>query len=956
MTFIFSSRYGDQESNNEYKCKRITGNLFKDPNRPRPPPHLKGRALGLWYYRNSRGGKMRREIKDIGDRAVVSLTQDEKYLTSVLEDVKENDDRDDIGSFSDSHIDDNANTSLFNNLVDNDDFEGFSLEQDPVLDNELYVQSQNNDCMETNGKVSRAYENILAFRRQLPSFKMQDKILEMVRNNQVSLISGETGCGKTTQVGQFILDDYITRKCGSTCHIICTQPRRISAISVAERVSAERNEPIGKSCGYQIRLENNLPRKQGSILFCTLGVLLRFMIKDPNIIKASHIIIDEIHERSTPSDFLLVIIKDILPARPTLKIILMSATLNAEIFSRYFSNCPMLEIPGSAYNVQDYYLEDIMGMISYKPTNIGKPRGNDRWGGGKVNKDNDEDYLRYLHSIEYKYPPDVICRLKEMQFDKVDTDLIMSVVIHINQTSPDGAILIFVPGWKEIRILHKSFDESHEFSNRTKFIIIPLHSRLPTVFQREVFKRPPPGCRKIIIATNIAETSITIDDVVFVIDCGKDKETNFNMDLNVSSLESGWISKASEKQRRGRAGRVQDGYCFHLFTMFHLSQFRDFQLPEMLRTPLDSLCLQIKILKLGNMWDFLCKAIEPPLLVMCELAIKELVQMRALDENESLTSLGYHLAILPVAPKIGRMILFGAIFSCLDPILTVAASLDSKDPFLAPLGKEKEADREKRILAHHSKSDHIALINAFKGWEEAKRNHSESNYCWEHFLSMNHLNFIAGIKNQFAQLLHYIGFVQSSNHKSRENNINSENINVIKAVICAGLYPNVAKLEYNSKRTRVQGIYTIAAAENPVRVELHPKSVNKEGRGFDSQWLIYHEKMKIMNNVYLFDSTLISPYPLLFFGGTIRYHEESGQETIEVDRGIKFHSSIKTAKLVMDLREELDKLLEKKIRNPTMQLIVGSMHESDDEKILKVIIDLITVEKVTAKRLYSETL
>lgn len=828
------------------------------------------------------------------------------------------------------------------------EYEGVPLTRSTELDYEFYEKYQQQQRHFEEEGYNR--NNIESFRRKLPSFQRQEAILEMIRSNQVSLISGETGCGKTTQVAQFILDDYIRRECGSTCHVICTQPRRISAISVAERVADERGERVGTSVGYQIRLEHKKPRDQGSILFCTLGVLLRFMINDARITRASHIIIDEIHERDTLSDFLLIVIKDLLSIRTDLKVVLMSATLNADTFSRYFDNCPFLQIPGSAFEVQDHYLEDFIGKLAYTPSEETrrKPRGNKReyW-------HQQEEYFEYLESIKSQYPPVVTSRLEQINFDRIDNDLIMSVLHYINNISGDGAVLVFLPGWQDISNLHKSLTESPLFGNPTRFLIIPLHSRLPTVSQREVFDRPPDGCRKIVIATNIAETSITIDDVVFVIDCGKAREMGFNVELNLSSLDLSWISKASEKQRRGRAGRVQNGHCFHLFTKFHHSTFLEFQLPEMLRTPLDSLCLQVKILKLGKMWEFLSKAIEPPQREMCKKAVEELKQMRALDDNEDLTSLGYYLAILPVSPKIGRMILFGAMFSCLDPVLTVAASLDSKDPFFAPLGKEKEADRKKWELSEGSKSDHIALVNAFYKWSMSK---DSGRFCYENFLSASNLRFIDGMKNQFLDLLHNIGFINMKEIDNKgkrldKHNINSGNYNLVKAVICAGLYPNVAKLEYNIRGTRVRAIYTFGhgGSEN-LKVGIHPKSVNGDEQDYQSQWLIFHQKMKIENKVYLFDTTMCSPYPLLFFGGKIRFHEDGGQDTIEVDDGIKFHSSLRTANLVIDLREELDKLLGKKIDDPKMKLVVGEMNNRNDEHLLTVIIDLITSEQVVAKR------
>lgn len=218
-------------------------------------------------------------------------------------------------------------------------------------------------------KADPRYIEMQRFRKKLPSYGMQKELVNLISNHQVTVISGETGCGKTTQVTQFILDSYIEKGKGSACRIVCTQPRRISAISVAERVAAERAETCGNgnSTGYQIRLQSRLPRKQGSILYCTTGIILQWLQSDSRLSSVSHIVLDEIHERNLQSDVLMTVIKDLLNFRSDLKVILMSATLNAEKFSEYFGNCPMIHIPGFTFPVMEYLLEDIIEKIRYVP-------------------------------------------------------------------------------------------------------------------------------------------------------------------------------------------------------------------------------------------------------------------------------------------------------------------------------------------------------------------------------------------------------------------------------------------------------------------------------------------------------------------------------------------------------------------------------------------------------------
>ena len=351
-----------------------------------------------------------------------------------------------------------------------------------------------------------------------------------------------------------------------------------------------------------------------------------------------------------------------------------------------------------------------------------------------------ERWPSYLRELRKKYSASTVDVMEMMDDDKVDLNLIAALIRYIVLEEEDGAILVFLPGWDNISTLHDLLMSQVMFKS-DRFIIIPLHSLMPTVNQTQVFKRTPPGVRKIVIATNIAETSITIDDVVYVIDGGKIKETHFDTQNNISTMSAEWVSKANAKQRKGRAGRVQPGHCYHLYNGLRASLLDDYQLPEILRTPLEELCLQIKILRLGGIAYFLSRLMDPPSNEAVSLSIKHLMELNALDKQEELTPLGVHLARLPVEPHIGKMILFGALFCCLDPVLTIAASLSFKDPFVIPLGKEKVADARRKELAKDTKSDHLTVVNAFEGWEEARRRgfRYEKDYCWEYFLSSNTL-------------------------------------------------------------------------------------------------------------------------------------------------------------------------------------------------------------------------
>ncbi|NXE09580.1 DHX36 helicase, partial [Lophotis ruficrista] len=839
-------------------------------------------------------------------------------------------------------------------------------EQDTDLDEQLKEDLRKK-------KSDPRYIEMQRFREKLPSYGMRQELVNLINNNRVTVISGETGCGKTTQVTQFILDDYIERGKGSTCRIVCTQPRRISAISVAERVAAERAEACGngKSTGYQIRLQSRLPRKQGSILYCTTGIVLQWLQSDKHLSSISHVVLDEIHERNLQSDVLMSIIKDLLNIRLDLKVILMSATLNAEKFSEYFDNCPMIHIPGFTFPVVEYLLEDVIEKLRYTPENTDRrPRWKKGFMQGHVSrpeKEEKEEIYRerwpgYLRQLQGRlYSASTIDALEMMDDDKVDLDLIAALIRHIVLEEEDGAILVFLPGWDNISTLHDLLMSQVMFKS-DRFIIIPLHSLMPTVNQTQVFKKTPPGVRKIVIATNIAETSITIDDVVFVIDGGKIKETHFDTQNNISTMAAEWVSKANAKQRKGRAGRVQPGHCYHLYNGLRASLLDDYQLPEILRTPLEELCLQIKILKLGGIAYFLSKLMDPPSRDAVMLAINHLMELNALDRQEQLTPLGVHLARLPVEPHIGKMILFGALFCCLDPVLTIAASLSFKDPFVIPLGKEKVADARRKELSKNTKSDHLTVVNAFTGWEETRRRgfRTEKDYCWEYFLSPNTLQMLHNMKGQFAEHLLAAGFVNSRDPKDPKSNTNSgkqtalftllsstDNEKLLKAVICAGLYPKVAKIRpsFSKKRKMVK-----VCTKTDGTVNIHPKSVNVEETEFHYNWLVYHLKMRT-SSIYLYDCTEVSPYCLLFFGGDISIQKDKDQDTIAVDEWIVFQSPARIAHLVKNLRQELDDLLQEKIENP--HPVDWNDVKSRDTAVLTAIIDLITTQENESTRNYA---
>ncbi|XP_022775913.1 DExH-box ATP-dependent RNA helicase DExH5, mitochondrial isoform X4 [Durio zibethinus] len=397
---------------------------------------------------------------------------------------------------------------------------------------------------------------ILEFRQSLPAYKEKDAILTAILQNQVLIISGETGCGKTTQIPQFILESEIDFVRGAVCNIICTQPRRISAMSVSERVASERGEKLGESVGYKVRLEG-MRGKETRLLFCTTGILLRRLLIDRNLKGVTHIIVDEIHERGINEDFLLIVLKDLLPRRPELKLILMSASLDAELFSSYFGGAPLIHIPGFTHPVRIHFLENILEMMGYRltPYNQIDDYGQERmW---KMSKQAPrkrksqiasavEDALR---AADFKdFSPQTWESLSCWNPDCIGFNLIEYLLSYICENERPGAVLVFVTGWDDISSLKDKLQSHPILGDPNRVSLLTCHGFLASSEQKLIFEEPKDGVRKIVLTTNIAETSITINDVVFVLDCGKAKETSYDALNNTPCLLPSWISKVSAQQ------------------------------------------------------------------------------------------------------------------------------------------------------------------------------------------------------------------------------------------------------------------------------------------------------------------------------------------------------------------------------------------------------------------------
>ncbi|KAF3434352.1 hypothetical protein FNV43_RR25455 [Rhamnella rubrinervis] len=805
-----------------------------------------------------------------------------------------------------------------------DQVEDVHLEEDTdsfldgsVMEKVLQRRSLRMRNMQRSWQESPEGKKMLDFRKSLPAFKEKERLLQAIAQNQVVVISGETGCGKTTQLPQYILESEIESGRGAFCSIICTQPRRISAMAVADRVSSERGEPLGETVGYKVRLEG-MRGKNTHLLFCTSGILLRRLLSDRNLNGITHVFVDEIHERGMNEDFLLIVLKDLLPRRRDMRLILMSATLNAELFSNYFEGAPMIHIPGFAYQVKAHFLEDVLEMTGYKLSSFNQI---DDYGQEKLWKTQKQLAPRKrknqittlvedaLNKSSFEtYSPRARDSLASWVPDCIGFNLIEAVLCHICRKERPGAVLVFMTGWEDISCLRDQLKAHPLLGDPNRVLLLTCHGSMATSEQKLIFDRPPHNVRKVVLATNMAEASITINDVVFVVDCGKAKETTYDALNNTPCLLPSWISQASARQRRGRAGRVQPGECYHLYPKCVYEAFSEYQLPELLRTPLNSLCLQIKSLQVESIGVFLSSALQPPEPLAVQNAIGFLKMIGALDEKENLTALGKFLSILPVDPKLGKMLIMGAIFRCFDPILTIVSGLSVRDPFLLPQDKKDLAGTAKSRFSAKDYSDHMALVRAYEGWQDAEREGSAYEYCWRNFLSAQTLQAIHSLRKQFSFILRDAGLVDAD---ATINNKLSHNQSLVRAIIFSGLFPGIASVVHRetsmSFKTMDDGM-----------VLLYANSVNARYQTIPYPWLVFGEKVKV-NTVFIRDSTGVSDSILVLFGGALSQGVQPGHLKM-LEGYIDIFMDPSLAECYLKLKEELNKLIQKKLQDPSLDI------------------------------------
>lgn len=709
-----------------------------------------------------------------------------------------------------------------------------------------------------------------------------------------------------------------------------------TATSIAERVASERGEELGHSIGYQIRLEKIPPRSIASILFCTTGVLLKFMEITSTLKEYSHIIIDEIHERNAITDVCLALIKQIIEHRKDLKVILMSATLNEEKFSEYFNDCPVIHIEGFTYPVQELFLEDILEETGFDKFNKAAKK-EPVWCQYKYKNQNENaaknfDMIvgNYANALRGRYSQKTINNLKNPETEKIDLKFIQHLIQHISYQKPAGAILVILPGFTLISQLYDNLQKDFPSSN---FVIYPLHSLLTGNDQRNIFNRPPEDVRKIIVSTPLSETSITIDDVVYVINAGKMRRPYFDFDKGATIFEDQWITKANETQRKGRAGRVQKGICYHLYTRGRSNFLEPFEKPEILRIRLEENILSLKVLCIQDVKWFMATMIDVPEMSVIDCSINCLQRLGALTDQEELSALGWHLAKLGVHPKIGKMLLLGSIFSCFNPIASISAGLSFKSPFYTVMGKEKICNEAKRKFS--SDSDQLAVANAMAQWKATTTN--QRDFCYANFLSHSSMTMLERMKSQFVQSLHQSHFLNDSQCDSVENNRNSENVALLKAVIGGGAYPNIAYRSVKIKKGRRIDIIKTTERKS---LKLLPSSVNGDPSAlYDSGFIVFHEMNKFTHNFFITETTAnVSPFGILLFGDKINVEAKDIGNCISVGGIIEFRCNQETVDIIVTLRDEFNRLLENKILNSC-----PISWDSSEGKLLKIILDLISV-------------
>lgn len=659
---------------------------------------------------------------------------------------------------------------------------------------------------------SENYFKILKTRRDLPVKAQRDEFLKTFQSTQIMVFVGETGSGKTTQIPQYVCYDDFPHVEGKM--VACTQPRRVAAMSVAQRVADEMDVKLGQEVGYSIRFEDNTSSNT-MLKYMTDGMLLREAMTDPQLSRYSCIILDEAHERTLATDILMGLIKEVAERRPDLKIIVMSATLDAQKFQKYFNDAPLVAVPGRTHPVEIYYTPEYQ-----------------------------KDYLESA----------------------------VRTVLQIHASEPEGDILVFLTGEEEIEDACKKIsleaDEMVREMNCGPLKVHPLYGSLPPYQQQRIFDPAPapfkpggaPG-RKVVVGTNIAETSLTIDGIVYVVDPGFSKQKVYNPRIRVESLLVAPISKASAQQRAGRAGRTRPGKCFRLYTEeAYKKELNEQSYPEILRSNLANTVLELKKLGIDDLvhFDFM----DPPAPETMMRALEELNYLACINDDGELTPLGRMASQFPVDPMLAVMLIHSPEFYCSNEILSLAAMLSVPNAFIRPNNDRKAADEAKELFAHPD-GDHLTLLNVYHAFKSPEAQQNPSQWCYDHYLSLRSLQSADNVRFQLRSIMERNNLdLVSAPFEDKNYYIN------IRKALTAGYFMQVSKKMSSSK-----GYITV---KDNQEVLLHPSSV----LGQESDWVIYNEFVLTKKN-YIRTVTSVKPEWLIELAPT--YYDISSFQKGSID-------------------------------------------------------------------------